>query len=32
VIRPVLLSRDGQAYVYSFTRSLQDLYLIEGLH
>jgi serine/threonine protein kinase len=32
VIRPVLLSGDGKAYVYSFTRRLEDLYLVQGLH
>ena len=27
----VLLSRDGRAYVYSYTRMLSDLYLVKGL-
>jgi hypothetical protein len=30
-IGPVLLSADGQSYVYSYRRQLDDLYLVEGL-
>ncbi len=31
MVRPVLLSRDGKSYVYSYTRQTEDLYLAEGL-
>jgi len=31
LVAPVLLSGDGRAYVYSYLRLLQDLYLVEGL-
>jgi hypothetical protein len=30
-VGPVCLSPDGEAYLYSFTRSLSDLYLARGL-
>ncbi len=30
-ILPVLISRDGSAYAYSYRRQLQDLYLVKGL-
>lgn len=30
-IDPILLTRDGKAYVYSYRRLLTDLYLVEGL-
>ena len=30
-ISPIRLARDGEAYIYSFMRSLSDLYLGEGL-
>jgi WD40 repeat protein len=31
VVRPVLVSRDAKSYVYSYTRRLEDLYLVTGL-
>jgi hypothetical protein len=31
MVRPILISRDGRSYVYSYTRSTEDLYLAEGL-
>jgi hypothetical protein len=30
-ISPVLMSADGRAYVYSYRRALDELYLVEGL-
>jgi hypothetical protein len=30
-IGPVLLSEDGESYVYSYRRQLDDLFLVEGL-
>jgi dipeptidyl aminopeptidase/acylaminoacyl peptidase len=30
-IGPILLSADGQSYIYSYRRQLDDLYLVEGL-
>jgi Tol biopolymer transport system component len=30
-IGPILMSADGQSYVYSYRRQLDDLYLVEGL-
>jgi len=30
-IGPILISADGQSYVYSYRRQLDDLYLVEGL-
>jgi dipeptidyl aminopeptidase/acylaminoacyl peptidase len=30
-IGPILLSDDGQSYVYSYRRTIDDLYLVEGL-
>ncbi len=30
-IGPILVSADGQSYVYSYRRQLDDLYLVEGL-
>jgi hypothetical protein len=30
-IGPILLSSDGQSYIYSYRRQLDDLYLVEGL-
>ena len=30
-IGPILLTGDGKSYVYGFTRSVADLYLVEGL-
>ena len=31
MVRPILIARDGKSYVYSYTRSTEDLYLAEGL-
>jgi hypothetical protein len=31
MVRPILIARDGRSYVYSYTRSTEDLYLAEGL-
>lgn len=30
-IGPIQLTPDGKSYVYGFTRTLADLYLVEGL-
>ncbi len=28
---PILITPDGESYVYGFNRTLSDLYLVEGL-
>jgi hypothetical protein len=30
-IGPILLSADGQSYIYSYRRLLDELFLVEGL-
>jgi hypothetical protein len=32
VVGPVYLAGDGQSYVYSYKRLLDELYVVEGLH